>query len=372
MDKTFIYIILGLLSIASCKEYQSAQADRIINIPNNKKNVELQDVFTDFRVVELENNEKCMLSKVRKIQYTDSMLYIWDQNASPSIFAFHRDGKFYKKIGECGNGRGEYQNIVDFTVDERKKKIYILSELSTIVIYNTEGEFIKSKRLSKKSFFRNVLKVNDGFIFATNHLRLKENEEETLLYFFDENLKFTDRKLEVLPEPMFQPPFVRFPLQKDDDTVCYFDNFNTCFHFFSQSDSSKHESIMLHTDRIFDYEDVISERVFEDATDYDEITREFYADGVVYGWGNFFNIYNMFTYEVNKDKLKVYRYTDWSPELMDYRNKRFYSVISPDVFLNPEMYKSKGTEQLLKKLKDSLSEDYNFNSNFCILSFKKK
>jgi len=367
-----MYCLSYTLIFFSCKEYQQIQADITVTIPNNKEHLELQDVFTVFSVIELENNEKCMLGKVEKMQCTDSMFYIFDRKAMPSLFAFHKDGKFSRKIGDCGNGRGEYQNIVDFTVDEQKQRIYILSELPTVIVYSTNGDFIKTVRLSNKSFFRNILKIKDGFIFSTNHLRREEYERESLLYFFDDDFNMTDRKLGVLPKPMFQPPFVRYPLQKDGDTVCYYDNFNTCFHFFSISDISKHKSVALYNDRISTYEDVISERFFKNATDYDEITREYYANGTVYGWGNFFGVYNIFLYDTKRNTLKVSRYTDWNPNIMDYRDCIFYSVISPDVFLNPEMYKSKKTSRLLERLKDSLSKDYSFNSNFCILSFKKK
>lgn len=365
-----LFGILAVSLLVSCIEYQTVQADRTINIPNKKECLELLDVFSDFKVVELENNEKCMLSKVKKLQYTDSMVYIWNQNANPSLLAFHKDGRFYKEIGKRGNGRGEYKNIVDFAVDNKDNKVYILSELSTILVYNTEGDYIFSKRLSNSSFFRNILKMDNGFVFSTNHLRLEENKDECLLYFYDNELKLIEKKLEVLPVPMFQPPFVRFPLQMDNKYLCYFDCFNTCFHFLSLAEKLKDESVALYNDRLFNYEDVVSERVYKNGADFDEITKEYYADGKVYGWGNFFGIYNMFIFNKKKNEFKTYRYTDWNPEIMDYYQKRFYSVVSPDVFLNPEIFKSKRTQHLLSKLKNTLSNEYDFDSNFCIISFK--
>lgn len=365
-----LFCILAVSLLVSCIEYQTVQADRTINIPNKKERLELLDVFSDFKVVELENNEKCMLSKVRKLQYTDSMVYIWNQNANPSLLAFHKDGRFYKEIGKRGNGRGEYKNIVDFAVDNKDNKVYILSELSTILVYNTEGDYIFSKRLSNSSFFRNILKMDNGFVFSTNHLRLEENKDESLLYFYDNELKLIEKKLEVLPVPMFQPPFVRFPLQMDNKYLCYFDCFNTCFHFLSLAEKLKDESVALYNDRLFNYEDVVSERVYKNGADFDEITKEYYADGKVYGWGNFFGIYNMFIFNKKKNEFETYRYTDWNPEIMDYYQKRFYSVVSPDVFLNPEIFKSKRTQHLLSKLKNTLSNEYDFDSNFCIISFK--
>ena len=53
-----LFGILAVSLLVSCIEYQTVQADRTINIPNKKECLELLDVFSAFKVVELENNEK--------------------------------------------------------------------------------------------------------------------------------------------------------------------------------------------------------------------------------------------------------------------------------------------------------------------------
>lgn len=57
---------------------------------------------------------------------------------------------------------------------------------------------------------------------------------------------------------------------------------------------------------------------------------------------------------------------------MDYHGGRFYTVVSPDVFLNPEKYKSESTKGMLERLKKKLPADFKFSSNFCVMSFKRK
>lgn len=53
-----------LLAI-SCHEASYVQAVYQIEIPKTQKRVVLQDLFTDFRIVALENDEQCMLSRVK-------------------------------------------------------------------------------------------------------------------------------------------------------------------------------------------------------------------------------------------------------------------------------------------------------------------
>lgn len=174
---------------------------------------------------------------------------------------------------------------MDFVVDDATHKVFILDELSTVLVYDMDGRFVKSERLSKKSYYRNLLKVDGGFVFSTNHFRVKEHGDKSLLYFYDNDFRLTGEKVDVLPEPVMQPSFVRYPLQKEKDVICYHDNMNTCFHFFSQKDTARHESMALHDERLFDYTDALSERLYKNGEEYDNISSEYYADGFIYGWG---------------------------------------------------------------------------------------
>lgn len=303
------------LLTSSCHETMYVQADRRIEIPEVKRHAVLKDLFTDFKIVALEDNEQCMLSWADKMQCSDSMFFVLNRRPIPSLLVFNHEGCFCRKIGQRGKGHGEYRNIVDFAIDEKNRRVYLLDELSTVLEYKMDGRFVKSVRLSKESYYRNILKTDAGFVFSTNHFRVKEHGDRSLLYFYDNDYRFVCEKIEVLPEPVMQPSFVRYPLQKDGNTICYHDNFNTCFHFFSQKDTAIHESVALYDERLFDYTDAVSERLYKQGPDYDKITSEYYADGIVYGWGMFYKGYNAYQYDVKKRKLKVSIYTDWNPEL---------------------------------------------------------
>lgn len=59
------------------------------------------------------------------------------------MYQFDRTGHFLHKIGAIGNGPGEYNSILDVSVNEKFDRIFIADYVGKkIVIYNLSGEYI--------------------------------------------------------------------------------------------------------------------------------------------------------------------------------------------------------------------------------------
>lgn len=90
------------------------------------------------------------------------------------FFLFDKQGKFVRKIGNKGNGPGEYVSPDDITVDKVNKKIYILDSNQRVLKYSSTGAYENSFRLE-----------NDAT--RSNYIQYSENALYTNLYTFDKS-----------------------------------------------------------------------------------------------------------------------------------------------------------------------------------------
>jgi len=111
--------------------------------------------YSDFlgapQVIILEASPECIIKSVNSIELYKDKLFILD-GGSQSLYVFNMDGKFVRRIGNRGNGNGEYLRLSDFSIDREHNILYIIDEAVKAVL---------KYELSTYKFISTV-KIDDG------------------------------------------------------------------------------------------------------------------------------------------------------------------------------------------------------------------
>ena len=109
-----VYCLFLPLFVVSCfnEETSNISKQLTINLDNVKKeNASLSDFFSCIEFIPLENNPKCMLSRVEKMEVTDKGFILLDRSNMPAIQTFAFNGEYTGKIGDIGKAKGEFQDL---------------------------------------------------------------------------------------------------------------------------------------------------------------------------------------------------------------------------------------------------------------------
>ena len=113
--------------------------------------VPFDSVYEEVSIVKLETTEQSIVGNYSKISIVDDVLYILDDVRSKSLFRFSLDGKFIDKIGNVGQGPGEYTEPTDFYV--LNGYVYIYDEFQNVILrYDKDGNYISSTRIPFLAF----------------------------------------------------------------------------------------------------------------------------------------------------------------------------------------------------------------------------
>jgi len=149
-------------------------------IEEDKTPVNFSDLFSGFQIIPLETVKESQFSRIGNIKVLEDTICILDQSSN-SIFIFSRQGKFINKIRKPGRGPSEYDHIFDFDVEitDGSLKIFVLTNLFGIHVYNSGGNFLKNIRLPDK--FSSLL-LSGGYIYLYRSYPSRLSDDEYLIY----------------------------------------------------------------------------------------------------------------------------------------------------------------------------------------------
>jgi hypothetical protein len=177
MKTNYLLPLIVIIFLVSCNNPKLSKAIDIktqnsielpynIDLENNidvDKSVPLSTMGKELEYIPLETTKSSMLTKINRIELSADFIFISDFN---KLLQFDRKGKFIRQVGSNGRGPGEYIYVLDFCIDEKGKKVYVIAwGINDILEYDFVEKFIgKSSTLpfnSKQVF------VNDssGFVF---------------------------------------------------------------------------------------------------------------------------------------------------------------------------------------------------------------
>ncbi|MDE6369045.1 MAG: 6-bladed beta-propeller [Muribaculaceae bacterium] len=129
-----------------------------------KQQVKLSDIFSDFKLIALETNEDCLIGdRGTRILKHDSLFFISSNN---EILVFNNDGKYLKKLSAFGPGPEEYEQIGYFEIADDINEIWICPfDGRTISRYDLDSFDFKGKLSFDFAPF-SIKSLGDGLFIA--------------------------------------------------------------------------------------------------------------------------------------------------------------------------------------------------------------
>lgn len=144
-----LLVIIFVTNFSSCEnaKKESSETNSFYTIPfadilKNQCEVKLSEFATDVRLIQLENIAEAMLANVENIELTKD--YIFVKFWMHPVLQFSHDGKFIRNIGLKGNGPEEYNACMKMSIDERSERIYIQTLEFSMMVFNFDGEYVKT------------------------------------------------------------------------------------------------------------------------------------------------------------------------------------------------------------------------------------
>ncbi len=157
MKKSLLTIFI--FAIYGCNNYNNNFA--ILN-PSNfiVKEIYLSHFTDDIKYIPLDT--KVPFAHILYYEFSDSLIFVG--TFPTGLLVYDLLGNFKYRIGNIGNGPGEYKYASNFTINRQDKYIYILDR-NNIIIYTIDGKFVN--QFSVEEYAGNFQKIEfyDGKIF---------------------------------------------------------------------------------------------------------------------------------------------------------------------------------------------------------------
>jgi hypothetical protein len=181
MRNAFLIFIAIFLISSSCAEDKMRKISNVdmhiidIDAAELMIGMKMSQLFKKVTPIILEVTPNSLMRGIYKMRVMNDLLIIMDNNPV-SILVFNRDGKFLHKIGNRGQGIGEYTDIADFCVDTVSKTIY-LSDFNTKKIHHYDlysGKYLESIEVNTNTtnwfvyYHENELYISSNDFYDTN------------------------------------------------------------------------------------------------------------------------------------------------------------------------------------------------------------
>ncbi|MDR0954261.1 MAG: 6-bladed beta-propeller [Rikenellaceae bacterium] len=242
MRNTIFFISL-LLLIGSCGNRKTTNQEDKSSIYNivlsdalkSKQQFKLSDIAESFEYVELKTPPGMVIMAVH-IAVSKEYIFV---TCKGEVYQFSMSGDFIRPVGRIGRGPGEYLSAMDVVVDEKNRRVSIMS-YPAIYHYSFDGSFLGSVEMST---YDDLLIVSDSLIYAssvpfgyqTYKLLSLDSNKDTLGGIPNHNL-FNTNGYTVMLSQQFREPFykhnnqVYFKGYQDNDTIWRMDGSDYATH----------------------------------------------------------------------------------------------------------------------------------------------
>ncbi|AGY54337.1 hypothetical protein BRDCF_p1710 [Bacteroidales bacterium CF] len=163
--KRFVVITICLLSIISCRESKTGKRAFLYDeIKSTKKTITLDQIGKTLKFIPLETTQEAQVGLISCISQTKERIYIVSANPD-NVFVFSKNGKFLKKISNCGRGPGEFFSVRQLFIEE-DKNLLVLFDLFKIMLFDLDGNHIKD--------ISHIPCFNNGILLQNNNVLLSK------------------------------------------------------------------------------------------------------------------------------------------------------------------------------------------------------
>jgi hypothetical protein len=114
--------------------------------------ISMMDLISEFKFIELNDTDKFFVSKIKKIEFDESGMFILEENKK-LLVKFDSSGNFLFEIGSKGMGPGQYKEATDFFIDEIRREIFIYDRADQALnIFDFQGNFIEKIKIGLFAF----------------------------------------------------------------------------------------------------------------------------------------------------------------------------------------------------------------------------
>ena len=112
-------------------------------------NLPLSFWLEDMQVVKLDGQDEALVG-MGPVRVSENYILVGRATNVPCKL-FRKDGSFVGKVGNIGQGPGEYTMVYDMQIDEKAGHVYLLPwNAQSIFVYNLNGEYLKDIPLNRK------------------------------------------------------------------------------------------------------------------------------------------------------------------------------------------------------------------------------
>lgn len=200
MNKLFFILFIGSLLIACSgkKKSDDSKLGIVINLEKETP-VYISDLFESIDVVQLDNDEECLIQTINKIIFHSNRYYIFDEKQQ-KLFCFDSVGKFLFKIDQRGQGPGEYVHISDFNIDPYEQTLLLLEPWGNLFTFDLEGKFLSKIILPKE-----ILAYNEVHSLNKDTLLFVSLNKYTLITYSKITNSIIDKQYDEIKGCVFHP-----------------------------------------------------------------------------------------------------------------------------------------------------------------------
>ena len=166
-SKTILFLAVLAFGACCCSPKPSSGGSDMIQVDLTKpQNVSLFDYFKHIELIPLETNDNVVIGDMEKVIYHQNRYYVLDGHRDQNIVLVFDDvGKFLFKIGNRGNGPGEYLLLYDIAINPFTGNIELLDAMrKRIFSYDLQGNYVKSTdQINHDELYsiRNIAVINE-------------------------------------------------------------------------------------------------------------------------------------------------------------------------------------------------------------------
>ena len=199
--------LLGICSL-SCSSPKSTELATFEIPKESEKEFKLENLSKSIDYIALETSEESFLKLIQDVKIYKDKIYVVDFPGK--ILVFDRTGKFLHRIGEDGDGPGEFSWVTSFVIDEETETAYIACD-NRLISYKLNNEYIGEEKFP---FFIDYVEIVDGRLsLVLGEDGVKKNDKyinQRSLFILDKNLNVKD-SLSLLQIEMNQVLFASYP-----------------------------------------------------------------------------------------------------------------------------------------------------------------
>ncbi|RED98401.1 6-bladed beta-propeller [Marinoscillum furvescens] len=159
-------LLLLIISVSSCNVRTENDAYQKIPLVQNGSFLVSDFVFS-IEHVQLQLSHESMVGNIDKLKVHDNKFFVLDREIAQALFVFDITGEFLFKLGQFGNGPGEFSEVTTFCLDE-SGRIYVYDADSyQLSIFNEKGRFERSLKFDFHAIDIEILR--DEIYFYTGY-----------------------------------------------------------------------------------------------------------------------------------------------------------------------------------------------------------